>query len=330
MTTTTHRERLADAIAGRAPDRPPISLWRHFGGIDQSVESLVAATVEFQERHDFDFVKFMPTGTYTIMDWGAETVWEPNPRGIRTVLTLPVRRPRDWDMLQPLDVGKGQLGLVNEALATTIRTLGPDVPVLQTIFSPLATARKLAGPAALAHLRQDPAAFERGMETITALTADLIRVALEAGAGLFYAVQSGSADVLTREEFERWEGAYARRLLEPLHQGVTVLLHSHGDHLWFEEILTWPVSILNWHDRAAGPGLREARKRTPRALAGGLDAWGVLRTGRIEDVRGQVADAVAQVERGLIVTPGCVIPSDSAPHLIQAARDAVDIVPARA
>lgn len=329
MTEMTHRERVNAALRGAPTDRPPISLWRHFGGIDMTASGLADAMVGFQQEYDFDFVKFMPTGTYTIIDWGAETEWVPNDHGIRTVRRLPVQRAEDWPRLPLLDTATGVLGMVNDALALAVGQLGPDVPVLQTIFSPLATARKLGGEATLAHLRRDPDQFAEGMETITAMTASLIADAVRRGADLFYVLQSGTADVLTRDEFVRWETAYARRLLAGLGDTL-VVLHTHGDHLWFEDVADWPVSGINWHDRSAGPSLARARNITDRGLLGGVDAWTALRSGTPADVEATVIDAVRQGGGRLVVAPGCVIPTDSAPHLIRTARTTVERVAAAA
>ena len=54
------RERLEAAIAGQSVDRVPVALWRHFPGDDQDPSDLAAATIAFQRRWDFDFVKVTP------------------------------------------------------------------------------------------------------------------------------------------------------------------------------------------------------------------------------------------------------------------------------
>jgi uroporphyrinogen decarboxylase len=284
--------------------------------------------VGFQAAFDFDFVKFMPTGTYTIIDWGAETAWEPNDTGIRAVKRLPVRSPEDWARLTDLDTSAGVFGMVNDALAATVRAVGPETPVLQTIFSPLTTARKLGGPATLAHIRQDPEALAIGLATIERVTARLIADAIERGADIFYAVQSGSADILSRGEFDTLERAPADRLLGTLPADTIVLLHSHGDHLWFDEVADWNVDAVNWHDRTSGPPMDLARRRTTKAFVGGLDAWTDLRSGTTADVTDRVHEALDRAT-GLVIGPGCVIPTDAAVHLVMAARRAVEAWPAR-
>lgn len=319
----THRERVVAALAGMPVDRPAVSLWRHFGGIDMSAAGLTEAMVGFQSTFDFDFVKFMPTGTYTIMDWGAETAWEPNDVGIRTVSRLPIHEPSEWERLDDLDTARGVLGMVNAALADTIDTVGRETPVLQTIFSPLTTARKLAGSAALAHMRQNGDSFAVGMATVERVTACLIEDAVARGADIFYAVQSGTADILTAEEFDTWEGRVANRLLAAVPGDTIVVLHSHGDHLWFDAAANWPIGAVNWHDRTAGPTLADARTRTSKTFVGGVDAWSDLRDGTPTDVTRRVHDALDSAS-DVIIGPGCVMPGDAAGHLIMAARKAVE------
>lgn len=326
MDQMTHRERVAATFAGREVDRPAVSLWRHFGGIDMTSQGLTDAMVGFQAAFDFDFVKFMPTGTYTIIDWGAETVWVPNDTGIRTVTSLPITSASDWTRLADLDTSAGVLGMVNDALAQTVGAISRETPVLQTIFSPLTTARKLGGAATLAHMRQDPDAFAVGMATVERVTAQLIADAISRGADIFYAIQSGTADILTADELATWETAAAGRLLRGLPDDTLVVLHTHGEHLWFDEVAAWDVDAVNWHDRSAGPSLATARGRTAKAFVGGIEAWTELRRGTTLDISTRVHDALDSAP-GVVIGPGCVIPADSAAHLISAARQAVESWP---
>jgi uroporphyrinogen decarboxylase len=103
-----------------------------------------------------------------------------------------------------------------------------------------------------------------------------------------------------------------------------VFLHAHGNELYFDQVKEWPADGLNWHDRRGGPSLAEARRRTSTGLLGGIDGYGKLRNGPRDELLAEIADAARQVDRGLVITPGCVIPMDCPPHLIRAARDAVE------
>lgn len=326
MSQMTHRERLEGALSGGDVDRTPISLWRHFGGIDMDPEPLTEAMVGFQSEYDWDFVKFMPTGTYSIIDWGAETTWTSNEHGIRAIVDSPIKSASDWSRLEPLDTTEGTFGFVNEALAATVKRVGPETPVLQTIFSPLATARKLGGPDTLAHLRQRDSDFAAGMSVIADVTRKLMTDAVERGADIFYVMQSGTADVLTRAEYETYERDYAQQLLGALPGETVTVLHAHGDNLWFEDLAELPVQGLNWHDQVGRPTLAQARQVSDKGLLGGFDGWASLRNGTPHDVQQTVKAALSQVDRGIVLAPGCIIATDSAPHLIRAARNAVEAV----
>ena len=98
-----HWERLQAAIRGEALDHPPISLWRHWPEIDQDPGTLAKAMIDWQRIYDFDLVKYMPTGTYSIEDWGARTIYKPTRNGTRTVTRFGVTDVEQWPRLQPLD-----------------------------------------------------------------------------------------------------------------------------------------------------------------------------------------------------------------------------------
>lgn len=327
MEEMTHRERIWASVKRKDVDRLPISLWRHFGGIDMTTEGLSDAMVGFQSEFDWDMVKFMPTGTYSIMDWGASTVWTPNMTGIREIVDSPIQQVGDWRKLEVLDTSKGVFGMVNAALADTIDRVGQDTPVLQTIFSPLSTARKLGGPNTIADIRRDPESVMQGLSVIEEVTRTLMADAVDRGADIFYVFQSGTADVLTEEEFGRFELSFASRLLSGLPKDTLTLLHSHGDHLWFDSLFELPVDGINWHDRSGGPSLAEARRKTEIGLVGGLEGLSLFRDGTVDDVNRTISDLQWGASEGIIAAPGCVIPVDSSPHLLRAARNAVTTIP---
>ena len=132
-------------MKGEETDRVPISLWRHWAVDDETPQGLAAVTVRWQEAYDFDLVKFMPTGTYGIEDWGATTIYEPNYRGVRTITRFGLTEVEQWPRLAQLDVTAGYLGNQIAALRLAAEALENKTPILQTVFSPLTTARKLAG-----------------------------------------------------------------------------------------------------------------------------------------------------------------------------------------
>lgn len=302
-----HWQRLEAAIAGEKGDRVPVALWRHFPIDDQDPGMLAAQTLAWQRTWDFDLVKFMPSGTYSVEDWGAKSVYEGAANGARAVSVPGVKQAADWRRLPRLDAKKGVLGAQNEALALAAKELHGSVPILQTVFSPLTTARKLAGEALLGQLRSDPAALEAGLRTITDTTIEFSRAALAAGAhGLFFATQLATTDLLTVAEYERFGKKFDLEILAATN-GRMNMLHLHGENVMFEQLAGYPVQMINWHDRLTAPSLKNALGKFKGALVGGVEERGLLATGSAAQVRAQVREAITQTGgRRLMVGPGCV------------------------
>jgi len=323
----THWERVRAALKGEEVDRPPMSLWRHWPVDDETPAGLAAATLHWQREFDFDFVKFMPTGTYGIEDWGAETIYRPTDNGTRTVVRYGVQQPEQWPQLRQLEVTQGYLGLQIEALRLTAEALKDDVPILQTVFSPLTTARKLAGDVVLAHMRTHPQLLKEGLRIIAETTARFAQASLDAGAhGIFFATQNASYRVMSESEYREFGEAFDRIVFDAIQDASEfTLLHIHGQDTMFDLMATYPAHALNWHDRTVGPSLAEARTRFSGALIGGVDEWHTLLYGPEEAIRDEVHEAIAQTQgRGFMVGPGCVLPIHTPLRHLHAARAAVD------
>lgn len=321
----TKHERLSAAIAGDETDRSPIALWQHFPVRDQTALGLAQATLEFQRAWDWDLIKFSPSGTYSVADWGTETTWVPNDDGTRTIVRQGVNRAEDWAKLADLDVQRGQYGLANEALRLVADTVSGQVPIVQTVFSPLTTARKLAGERVFADLRTQPHLLHEGLRTITEVTVRFAKEALSAGAdGIFFATQNASFRVLTGAEHVEFGRQYDLPVLEAVAHADYRVLHVHGQDTQLEDLYGYPVNVLNWHDRAAEPTLGDAGGRFPGLLSGGIDEWHTLRYGSPEEVSEEIAEAISQVGgRRLLLSPGCVLPQHVPLANLNAARQAV-------
>jgi len=316
-----HWQRIEAAIAGDTADRVPVALWRHFPLDDQDPGRLAALTLEWQRAWDFDLVKFMPSGTYSVEDWGARSVYERNFNGARVIAAPGVQRVGDWRRLPRLDPKQGVLGAQNEALARAAKELRGAVPILQTVFSPLTTARKLAGDALLGQLRSDPGALEAGLRTITDTTIDFSLAALEAGAhGLFFATQLATTDVLTVAEYERFGRKFDLEVFSAVQGKAKMnMLHLHGENVMFDLLASYPAQMINWHDRLTAPTLKNALNKFKGAVVGGVEERELLLSGDERTVRAQVREAIGQTGgRRLVVGPGCVAAIAAPEHNIRA------------
>lgn len=326
MDSVDHWKRIEAAIEGRRADRPPIALWRHFPQDDQSAERLAAQTLRWQRRWDFDLLKFMPSGTYGVEDWGAVSAWRGAANGAREVATPGIRRVEDWASLPALDTRTGAYGEQNRSLAMVTRELGGRVPVLQTVFSPLTTARKLAGERLFADLRRAPEMVERGLATITEVTIRFAREAIASGAhGVFFATQLASHRLLTQDEYARFGRPYDLQVLESVaDQARLNMLHVHGMDVMFDVLARYPAGMMNWHDRLTDPGLGEAARGFPGLLVGGLEENDTL-LGPVQGIERQVHEALQQVPDGrLVLAPGCVMRIDTPDESIKAVFTAAE------
>jgi uroporphyrinogen decarboxylase len=323
----TKRERIAAVLSGEVADRPPIALWRHFPVDDQNPALLAEATVEFQTRFDFDFVKVSPASSFCVRDWGVEDQWRGDPEGTRDYTRRAIHLLEDWPALEPLDPHAGALGEQLQCLERVRSALPPDVPIIQTIFSPLAQAKNLAGQNQLfEHLHREPEKVQVGLEVITKSTIAFVESAQERGIdGVFYAIQHGTYNLLDRQSYARFGEAYDRQVLEATSGLWLNVLHLHGEALMFDLAEHLPVQVVNWHDRDTWPNLAEGKRRLKATVCGGIRRETMV-VGDPDRVREEVVDATKAVGgAGIILGTGCVVPVHAPRANLVAARGAVDI-----
>lgn len=321
------RERIHAAIHKQKVDRPPIALWRHFPGDDLDAEKHARRILAFQRAYDFDFVKVTPAASYIAELYGGTLRDAGNREGTRTHVTRVINDWRDWKKIEPIPFDHPVLLRECETLRRVRAELGKDVPILQTLFSPMSCARTLAGDRLLQDLREHPSELMHALQHLGTTMERFAHASIDAGAdALFLATQVASRDVLTPEESRAYGQMYNLTLINELRGHVDfVLLHIHGENIYYDHLFKYPVQIVNWHDRKTAPTLAEGKKLFDGAVAGGIDEWKVLADGTPEQIRAQIQDALQQTDGiGVIVAAGCVISTDTPQENIRAARDAVE------
>jgi len=325
--TMTRRERLEATCAGQPTDRIAVALWRHFPGDDQRPADLAAATLTWQRQYDWDFIKVSPASSFCLTDWGIRTRWVGGDEGTRDYLNTIIVDPEDWARLPVLDPARGVLSGQLRCLELIQQAVGADVPFIQTIFSPLAQARHLAGAdRLLLHLRTHPDLVMAGLETITQSTCRFVQACLPLGiAGIYYAIQWASYRYLTEAEYRALAEGYDRRILAAAAPCWFNMLHLHGPDVMFDLAAAYPGRALNWHDRETPPTLAEGMQRFAGAVSGGLEHWDDLLRGDPDQVAGRAADAIAQTGgQRLILSSGCVAPVNAPFSNLAAVRRAVE------
>jgi len=305
----TKRDRLAAALRGKQTDRPLVALWRHFPTDDADATQLALSAVAFQTQYDWDFLKLTPASNYSVDGWGTRVAYRGHPEGTSEYVARPIAGPQDWARLAPLDPRAGSLGQQLAAIRATRDLAGPDIPIIETVFSPLSQAKNLVGGELdVVHLRQHRGAFQHALEVIVETTVGFVRAALEAGAdGIFYAMQRASADFLSEAEYREVARPLDLRVLEAAQDASFNLMHLHGLNTYFDLVADYPAHALNWHDRDTGPSLAEGARRFPGLVVAGLSQRDMVE-GTPESVRALAREAIASMgERPLCLSTGCVM-----------------------
>ena len=307
----TSRERVIAALRGQDVDRPPVSLWRHFPNQDQTATNLAAVTARLQEMLGLDFIKLMPPGDYATIDWGATSEFQGAPGGTRETTRFPVQQAEDWGRIGRVPADSGFNAEVVRACSLVREAVGTDVPVLQTIFSPLTIASKMSNGRVVDHLREKPEIVHEALLAIRDVTIEVSRASLQAGAsGVFFASQLATSDLLTESEYLDFGTNYDLEVLEETNGAGSqfTLVHIHGSNTFFHTLAGYPGNALNWHDRRVGPDIPSVQRAYPDlATVAGIDEKGIAEM-TSDEVRDQVREArVATGDRRLMIAPGCVI-----------------------
>jgi uroporphyrinogen decarboxylase len=321
----TNRERVLAALRGEAVDRVPLAFWMHHFEAENAVETFVAESLRLAGTFDWDYLKPQSRAQCFAEAWGLRYA----PSGARAVQYTRTHAPcagaTDLRRLVPVDPTAGALGEQLEALRRIRAGVGPDTPILWTVFSPMMVVPYLLDGGveqALAIARAEPAALETALAAITQTLADYARRALAAGAdGLFYATNVARRDLLTPAECRRFQRPYDRQVLEAVVSAPFNVMHICGPDTHFDEFVDYPVRAFSWATGAGNPSLSEARKRTGRAVMGGLPAKPAIAALTPDDVAERARAAVRETDaRGLLLGPECSINPDTPDELLHAAR----------
>jgi uroporphyrinogen decarboxylase len=303
----TKVERMRATLAGKPVDRPPFSIWYHFGNQHASPERTAQVHLEFFEAYDLDLLKLMNDYDY------------PMPEGLEVMAT-----PDDLKRLAPLDVTRTPLGHQLKAVELISKSLKGKALFVDTVFNAWNTVRRnLVKEAMEPLMAKHPVALETALQIVNDNLAQYALASLERGAaGIFLSVPA-SAESVTPEQYARFMRPFDMQLLKAIRgKGECHILHAHGNKLYLDQLLDYPVHALSWADLNGGPSIVEARRRTPLTLMAGLDHLKFpYVSARV--IRDQVKTARAQAgNTKFILAPGCSVATYSFPPLIKAARDA--------
>ena len=295
-------------------DRPPVGAWGHTYREEWSPEALAAITVERARQFGWDFVKFQPRASSFAEAFGS--VYTPAGHRLKgpILVTAAVPDLESWRNVRL--VNPKALDDQVESIGMVARDLGPDVPVIQTVFSPITVAGYLVGKSqsrVVRELRKHPDVVRPALDRIADVLVDFSRRSVEAGAaGIFYAI-SGYAGrgVMPESVYRELVLPYDVNVLSRLPAEAWFnAVHLCGSNLNFALAREMPAQVVSWSIHNQGnPSLAEGRKLSGRAVMGGLGQRASLLYGPPPEVEAEARRALADTGgRGLLLAPGCSVP----------------------
>ncbi|MGB9698244.1 MAG: uroporphyrinogen decarboxylase family protein [Thermodesulfobacteriota bacterium] len=300
-------EILQATLSGKPVGRPPFSIWYHFGTQHASPERTAQVHLEFFDAYDLDLLKVMNDYDY------------PMPAGLESIET-----PEDLRQIKYLDIFQTPMGKQLRTIEIIAAALKGKAFFFDTVFNAWNTLRRSLAKEFMPILMEkysDPL-----LEALSVVNRNLIQYALASlrlgSSGIFLSVPA-SADFLTREQYEKFMRPFDVEFLKAIAEdGKINILHAHGEKLYLDRLLDYPVQILSWADLNGGPSIAEARKLTSLTLMAGIDhvRFPYL---SIKALRQQVKSAISQAgNTKFILAGGCALPTYSFSSLIRATRDA--------
>ena len=283
--TMRPRERVDAALAGRDVDRPPFTLWYHFGLEGKGPVAHARATLDFHSRFETDLVKVMSDFPF------------PKPGG------------KWWEVRRVDNPFPSQISALND-----IRTgLNGRKHFVETIFNPWNVAEKLSSKEEVLRLQSEqPDRLLSALEAIAKSEASHARRAINAGAsGIFLAIANAQDGIMSQADYAKFSEPFDRIVLDAAKNAPVNILHLHGDKVYLDRFLTgWPQAVIHYSQHGTGVTLRDVRRRYSGALMGGIDER-TFRTTTDAQFKQQRQTAIAAVGKSLILAPGCSVPNET-------------------
>jgi uroporphyrinogen decarboxylase len=326
MSTTaamTKRQRVMAALRGQDVDRVPLAFWLHNFATENSARGLADETLRLARAFDWDFLKPQSRAQCFAEMWGLTYAPSGEKAEPYAVTHAPVAEAADLARLPVADPRTGALGEQLEALRLIRAAVGPDLPIIWTVFAPPMILPMLAWGGreqALGFLRAAPRETARAFDAMAETLGEYARLCVAAGAdGLFYATNVATRALLSAEECRRWQRPWDLRILKAVEGAPFNLLHVCGAGIHFDEFADYPVTAWSFAQAPGNPTLAEARARTGRAVVGGLPAKPEIAGMTEAELVDRAAAATREMSgRWLLLGPDCSINPDTPESLLHA------------
>ncbi|MFQ5452908.1 MAG: uroporphyrinogen decarboxylase family protein [Candidatus Zixiibacteriota bacterium] len=315
---------------GEKPDRYAASFWRHFFHKEHHAEGTAEAMLEFQKRFDWDFMKINPRADYHVEDWGLKQEWSHDEFNKHIKSNFPVTKVDDWKNIEPLKLSSPVLDEHLRAVSIIRKNSDKDLPLLMTVFTPLAIAGRLVDDDNLLadHIHNYPDKVLPALEAITQTYESFVTELRNAGAdGLFYATtQWASSNLISWAEYEKFGIPFDRRAIDAAGSDALNIFHICSSNNFLKELvdLDYPAQIYNW-DNCEPTNLPLDKSfdiLKNKTVAGGVDQHGWLLHSSPDEIRNKIDEIKENNDPArLIISPGCSIPPEVSMENLQAIRE---------
>ena len=319
----TKRQRVMAALRGQSVDRIPLAFWLHNFNTENSARGLADETLRLARTFDWDFLKPQSRAQCFAEMWGLTYRPSRETATPYTVTHTPVVDAEDLARLPVADPRLGALGEQLEALRLIRAAVGPDVPIIWTVFAPpmiLPMLTRGGREQALGLLRDAPRESARAFDVMAETLAEYARLCLAEGAdGLFYATNVATRALMSAEECRRWQRPWDLRILKSVENAPFNLLHVCGAGIHLDEFADYPVTALSFAAVPGNPTLAAAHARTGRAIVGGLPAKPEVAGMTEASLVARAGAATREMGgRWLLLGPDCSVNPDTPARLMHA------------
>lgn len=335
-------EQLLVAVGNR---RPIVSTWKHFVEVENDYRALADTIIAFQEKYEWDFIKVNPRATYYAEAFGNIYNKQNYTDVLPELVNYPIKRAEDLDFFLQEKAAEYKPFYEQVLLAKRVRKgVGDNIPILQTLFSPLCILTFLAGhnpypgvnkPKSKREselnvlIEKNPAGVKSALEKITEVLKRYVRDTLENEIdGFFYSIFGhGDEGELAADVYAEFSAPYDNQIFETIKEkGGTVMFHTCGPASHPEKFSQNKyIDIIHWADQEEHtPSLeKDMPWLNEKIAAGGVDQ-NLFKDNNRDKILNQ-AQKAADARKGLpfILTAGCGLPVVTNDESIWALKQAV-------
>lgn len=342
MSNWTKKQRLEAVLNGELADRPPVSAWRHFTEAEHNAQDLSKAMIAFQRKYEWDYMKINPRAVYYHEAWGNEYDYSKYNDVVPLRTKHIIDTKDDLVKIQELSGVDGVFAEQLEAIRLIKAEIKDEVPMFQTIFTPIGVLLNLCGLRSLGRYRESPREdsalinliyedkemVHKALFAIACTLAKYAAAVIKSGAdGVFYAALGmARTGYFTKEEWEEFVKPYDLIVLEELKKSITIL-HTCGIYANPEWFVDYPINILHWAESATGNvQLKDCTSWIGNKIPmGGVDER-LFGTGAAEEIGRRAKNTIKTLsDRPFVFAPDCSVSIKTLDDEFWAFRNAVEV-----